>query len=86
MSKKELEGQINILNNLLLEQKDQINALGTERDYWKGLATKMLEIQGYDVPETDGPLLRDEAGNLISFESVKDDFLKVLKNIDKDEP
>ena len=44
----------------------------------------MLEIQGYEVPETDGPLLRDDDGNLISFESVKDDFLKVLNDNKKD--
>ncbi|GAA4277560.1 hypothetical protein [Aquimarina mytili] len=82
-SVKELEEEIQSLNFLLLEQKDQINALGTERDYWKSLATKMLEIQGYEVPETDGPLLRDNDGNLISFESVKDDFTNLKRKLDK---
>lgn len=80
---KELEEEIQSLNFLLLKQKDQINALGTERDYWKSFATKMLEIQGYEVPETDGPLLKDNDGNLISFESVKDDFIKLKRKLDK---
>ncbi len=83
MSKKDLELKISALNNLLLEQKDQINAIGNERDYWKTLTTELLKIAGFEVPETDGPLLRDDDGKLIGFESVREDFLKAKKQIDK---
>ena len=85
MGKKELEEEIKSLNFLLLEQNDQINALGSERDYWKSLATKMLEIAGYKVSETDEPLLRDDDGKLINFESVREDFLKISKGLKRDE-
>lgn len=83
MSKKELEGEIKGLNFLLLEQKDQINALGHERDYWKHMATELLKMAGFEVPETDGPLLRDEDGKLIGVESIKEDFLRLKRNIEK---
>lgn len=79
MNKKECQEQISSLNNLLLEQKDQINGLGAERDYWKGLATELLKLAGFEVPETKGPIFRDDDGKLIGFESIKEDFLK-LKN------
>lgn len=65
------------------ELRDKIESLRIDRDYWKGLATKMLELSGMEVPETDGPLLRDEDGKLIPFESVKEDFRKVLNQSKK---
>ena len=82
---KEYQDDIRALNFLILEMKDQVNAIGSERDYWKGLATKMLEMAGYQVPETDGPLLRDDDGKLIPFESVKEDFRKVLNRSKKND-
>ncbi len=66
------------------ELMEKIESLRIDRDYWKGLAIKMLELSGKEVPETEGPLLRDEDGKIIGFESVKDDFKSVLIDIQKD--
>jgi len=67
------------------ELKDKIESLIVEKDYWKGLATKMLELSGMEVPETDGPLIRGDDGKLIPFESVKEDFRKVLNQSKKND-
>lgn len=79
---KEYEDEIRALNSILLEMKDHANALGHERDYWKKTAAELLKMVGFEVPETDGPLLRDDDGKLIGIESLREVFLK-LKNESK---
>ncbi|MEO0901980.1 MAG: hypothetical protein AAFY00_08125 [Bacteroidota bacterium] len=81
MKKKELEDQISSLNFLLLEQKDQINALGSERDYWKKTAIELLKIAGFEVPDEEGPFFMGEDGKLLGVESLREDWLKLKKKL-----
>ena len=42
-TKRELEEEIQALNNLLLEMHDQNTAIGNERDKWKEIAEGLYE-------------------------------------------
>lgn len=42
-TEKEYQEEISAMNFLLLEQKDQMNGLGAERDSWKILAQALTE-------------------------------------------
>ncbi|MEM7552303.1 MAG: hypothetical protein AAF363_21640 [Bacteroidota bacterium] len=81
---KEYQDQISSLNFLLLEQKDQINALGNERDFWKKTAQELLRIAGFEIPDEDGPYFMAEDGKLVGVESIREDWLK-LKNKKREE-
>lgn len=85
MSKKELEAEISALNILLLEQKDQINALGNERDFWKKTAQELLRIAGFEIPDEDGPYFMGEDGKLIGVEAIREDWLKLKENLKNQE-
>ena len=82
---KEYQEQISSLNFLLLEQKDQINALGNERDYWKKTAQELLRIAGFEIPEgSDGPYMMGDDGKLIGPENIREDWLRIKRNMDKE--
>ena len=81
MKIKELEAQISDLNTMLLEQKDQINRLGAQKDHWrKVVANLILAIEkefSEDVATkivNDNGILTSDQQDILYYEMLQDNY------------